>query len=56
MDKQLLDTVQPKREYEPPKIKDLVELSASGEGPFPPLQVCEPDGGGNTPCVSGPGF
>jgi hypothetical protein len=53
MEKQKLDTIKPKKEYEAPKIKDLIELSASGQWNFPPLQVCSPDGGGKAPCIEG---
>jgi hypothetical protein len=54
MNEQEAREVHGKKEYEAPKIKDLFEVSASGEGPFPPLQVCTPTGSGtNTPCTSG---
>lgn len=42
-----------RKPYVPPMIKDLLELTASGQGPIP-LQACDPTGGvGNTPCAPG---
>lgn len=52
MEKQKPDVVKPRKEYEPPKIKDLIELSASGQEPFPPLQVCV--AGDTNTCSAGP--
>lgn len=54
MEKQKPDMAEPKKEYEPPKIKELIELTASGKGSFPPMQVC-PTGGTAYPCPDGAG-
>ena len=45
MEKRKPAKVKPKKKYEAPKIKDLIELTASGRGPFP-LAACTPLGGG----------